>query len=132
MKAKGLLDTSVFIADESGRELNSSLLPTESFVSVVTLAELQVGVLAAKDTDTRARRMRTLEVAGIIEPLQVDAAAAAEWARLRYRLHEAGLRANINDLWIASIALARGLPVITQDGDFEALRDLGGPAVVYV
>lgn len=127
-----MLDTSVFIADESGRKLDTSLLPNESYVSVVTLAELRVGVLAAKDTDTRARRMRTLEVVSTIEPLPIDAAVAAEWARLRFRIHEAGRRVNVNDLWIAAVALAHGLPVVTQDGDFASMVDLGGPRVVKV
>jgi predicted nucleic acid-binding protein len=62
----------------------------------------------------------------------VDAAAAHEWARLRHRLALAGRRINVNDLWIASIAVSRGLPVVTQDNDFEVLADLGGPAVIRV
>lgn len=132
MTQRGLLDTSVFIARESGRRLDTSLLPDESFVSVVTLAELQLGVLAAKDTDSRARRLRTFEVASTIEPVPVDANAASEWARLRYRLFEEGRRANVNDLWIASVALSHQMPVVTQDGDFELLVDLGGPDVVLV
>ncbi|MEO6472301.1 MAG: type II toxin-antitoxin system VapC family toxin [Aeromicrobium sp.] len=132
MTGRGLLDTSVFIANELGRRLDSSLVPQNSFICVVTLAELQLGVLAAKDTDTRARRLRTFEVASTIEPLPVDATAAAEWARLRYRLFEEGRRANINDLWIASVALAHEMPVVTQDGDFESLVDLGGPDVILV
>ena len=51
----GLLDTSVLIASESGRPLDTNALPDEVFISVVTIAELQAGVLAAADTVTRAR-----------------------------------------------------------------------------
>ena len=108
------------------------LLPEESFVSAITMAELQVGVFAAGDTDTRARRLRTFEVASMIEALPIEAVAASEWARLRYRLFEAGRRANINDLWIASVALAHGIPVVTKDNGFEVLVDLGGPEVILV
>ncbi|SDY82643.1 type II toxin-antitoxin system VapC family toxin [Herbiconiux ginsengi] len=129
---RGLLDTSVFIATESGRALDHARLPQRSSVSVVTLAELRAGVLAARDTDTRARRLATLEGIADVEALVVDDRAAAHWARLRFRLVEAGRKANVNDLWIASVALAHDLPVVTQDGDFEALLDLGGPAVVRV
>lgn len=132
MTARGLLDTSVFIANESGRPLETALLPQDSFVSAITMAELQVGVFAARDTDTRARRLRTFEVAGLIESLPIEAVAASEWARLRYRLFEAGRRANINDLWIASVALAHGMPVVTQDSGFEVLADLGGPEIILV
>lgn len=56
--ARGLLDTSVFIAQETERALDDSLLPEESAVSAVTIAELQAGVLAAADTNVRARRLR--------------------------------------------------------------------------
>src|ERR1700681_3681721 len=53
---KGLVDTSVFIAREAGRPLES--LPDEPAVSVVTLAELHLGVLRARDAQTRARPRR--------------------------------------------------------------------------
>ncbi|MCL2596011.1 MAG: PIN domain-containing protein [Promicromonosporaceae bacterium] len=31
----------------------------------------------------------------------------------------------VNDLWIAAIAHARGLAVVTQDTDFDVLAELG-------
>ncbi|MCS5717077.1 type II toxin-antitoxin system VapC family toxin [Herbiconiux sp. CPCC 205763] len=129
---RGLLDTSVFIATGSRRVLDHSKLPMRSFVSVITVAELRAGVLAARDTETRARRLATLEGISDVEALVIDDRAAAQWARLRFRLFEAGRRVNVNDLWIASVALANDLPVVTQDADYEVLLDLGGPAVVRV
>lgn len=132
MKTRGLLDTSVFIAHESGRRLDADALPDESYISVVTTAELQAGVLAAKDTDTRSRRLATLESLSALVPLPVDATAATHWARLRVRLQEEGRRVNVNDLWIAAVALAHDLPVVTQDDDFAVLSDLGLLDVVSV
>jgi predicted nucleic acid-binding protein len=129
---RGLLDTSVFIASESGRPLDASALPEESFVSVITRAELQAGVLAAKDSEIRARRLATLDAIGPLELLTVDAGAASHWARLRVKLAENKRRLNVNDLWIASIALANDLPVVTQDADFEPLSELGALTVVRV
>jgi predicted nucleic acid-binding protein len=128
----GLLDTSVLIALESGRGLESSALPDELRVSVITIAELHAGVHAAADTDTRALRMATLDSISSLEPLPVDELAAREWARLRYRLHEVKRRIPVNDLWIAAIALTHGLPVVTRDDDYEVLAGLGGPAVIRV
>lgn len=127
-----LIDTSVLIGRESGRGLDASRLPAELQVSVITIAELEAGIHAAADTETRAARMATLDSISALEPLQVDPAAAHEWARMRHRLALAGRRINVNDLWIAAIAVARGLPIVTQDGDFEALDDLGGPAIIRV
>lgn len=132
MTAAGLLDTSVFIATETGRGLDTAALPDELLVSVITSAELQVGVLAAADIQTQARRLATLNSIAHLELLAVDKEAAARWAELRVRLARAGRKMNVNDLWIAAIAAANDLPVITQDADFEAIADLGGPPVVRV
>lgn len=132
MTATGLLDTSVFIASESGRPLDVASLPEESLVCVVTLAELEAGVLAASDTEIRARRLRTAQRAASVTPLPVDAPAAAAWARLRVILHERGGRVGVNDLWIAAVAVSRGIPVVTQDADFDVLAELGLVEVVRV
>lgn len=132
MTARGLLDTSVFIASESGRPLQEDQLPDEGAICVVTLAELHAGVLAAKDTPTRARRMATIDALSDIELIEVDAAAARVWAQLRVQLAEAGRRINVNDLWIAACAASRGLPVVTQDDDFSAVEGMAGLSVIRV
>ena len=128
----GLLDTSVLIAEESGRQLRTEALPAESFISVVTIAELQAGVLAARDTAVRAIRLATLDAMSVLQPLTIDATAALQWATLRVRLAEEGRRAKINDLWIAAVALANNLPVVTQDDDFDPIEAVGGPRVIRV
>lgn len=130
--SRGLLDTSVFIAAESGRPLDQERIPDEVSVCVVTVAELRAGVLAATTSRVRARRLATLDSIAGLEPLPIDVAAAGAWADLRVRLAEAGRRVNVNDLWIAAVALANELPVVTQDADYEALSDLGGPAIIQV
>jgi len=130
--ARGLLDTSVFIASESARPLAVERLPHEVAVSAVTIAELHVGVLAARDVDTRARRLATLETTADLELLRVDEHVAAAWARLRVHLSEAGRRLNVNDLWIAATALANDIPVVTQDDDFGPVEGVGGLAVLRV
>jgi predicted nucleic acid-binding protein len=129
---RGLLDTSVFVANESGRPLDESLLPAEGAISPITVAELHVGVLAARDVDTRARRLATLESIADVETLPIDNAVAASWALLRIHLAEAGRRLNVNDLWIAATALAHGIPVITQDDDFEPVDGVSALAVIRV
>lgn len=128
----GLLDTSVFIARESGRPLRQDLLPAELVISVVTLAELHAGLLAARDTHSRARRIATIESIVDIETRPIDAAAARVWAEMRVHLAQSGRRVPINDLWIASAAVAARLPVVTQDDDFEPVRGVLGLAVIRV
>jgi predicted nucleic acid-binding protein len=129
---RGLLDTSVFIAAEGGRPLRTDLLPEESAVSVITLAELRAGVLAAVDVETRARRMLTLDAVGDVELLGIDEAAAHTWALMRVELAGTGRRVNVNDHWIAASAASRDLPVVTQDGDFAAIEGIAGLRIVRV
>ncbi len=132
MIAGGVLDTSVFIANETGRALDESAIPEQVATTVITLAELNAGILAAGSADARARRLATLDVVSDMEALPVDEDAARVWARLRVHLAETGRRMGINDLWIAAIAVSRGLPVITQDDDFAALDGAPGFTAIQV
>lgn len=131
-QAAGVLDTSVFIATESGRQLDESLIPEEVATTVVTLAELHAGVLAATTSEIRARRLATLESVADIELLPVNDEAARMWARLRIYLAESGRRVRINDLWIAAIAASRALPVITRDDDFAGLEGAANLTIIRV
>lgn len=127
-----LLDTSVLIAHESGRPVDVDSLPAQTAVSVITVGELHAGVLVATDTATRARRLSTLEAAATVEALPVTAEAARRWAELRVRLAEQGRSAKVNDLWIAAVAKANGMDVVTQDDDFDVIEQAGGPPVIRV
>lgn len=129
---KGLLDTSVFIAAESGRPLDAAAIPDETALSVVTLAELQAGVLAAADVAVRARRMATVNAVADIEVVEIDEAAALMWAHMRVHLAQTGRRCNVNDLWIAASAASRGWAVVTQDDDFGPVEGVSGLRVVRV
>jgi predicted nucleic acid-binding protein len=128
---RGVLDTSVFIAQE-GRSLDHDRLPDEVAVSVVTYAELRAGVLAARDVTTRSRRLSTLQLVSDLHPLPIDSAVADEWAQLRLLLAGSQRRVNVNDTWIAATALAHGVPVITQDADFAVLAEISPLQVVSV
>ena len=132
MIAAGVLGTSGFIANETGRALNESGIPEAVATTVITLAELNAGILAAGSAELRARRLATLDAVADIVALPVDEDAARVWARLRVHLAETGRRMGINDLWIAAIAVSRGLPVITQDDDFAALDGASGFTAILV
>lgn len=122
--SRGLADTAVFIAREHGRSLDAKALPDELAVSIITIGELRAGVLAADSVEVRDRRLATLTAALRLDPVPVDEAVAAEWARLRVLLRDSGQRMPVNDSWIAATALALGVPVVTQDDDFPDLDDL--------
>jgi predicted nucleic acid-binding protein len=129
---RGLLDTSVFIALESGRDLRSEAMPLTGAVSVVTKAELRAGIFAADDIATRDRRIKTLELVTRIPLLPVDDEVSSAWAQMRAYLAAAERRVNANDMWIAATAAAHEIPVVTQDADFDAMNGIAGLSVIPV
>jgi predicted nucleic acid-binding protein len=118
-----LADTSVFIALEQERPLSGS--PPEAVaVSVITVGELRLGVLATSDGPTRARRLETLSRAEGLEPLPIDTAVAHAWAALRLALRDGSKRMPLNDSWIAATAIANRIPVVSQDDDYDEVPGL--------
>lgn len=119
---RGLLDTSVFIADEQGRTLASGQLPDEAAISVVTLAELELGVHMAESDALRGQRLRTLGAAqATYVALPVDEPVASAFAELVAEARKAGRRPKVQDTWIAATARAHAAAVYTQDADFDGL-----------
>jgi predicted nucleic acid-binding protein len=130
--ARGLLDTSVFIAAETGRPLRSELMPVASAISSITRAELRVGVFAADTLDRRDRRIATLEASARFPVIPVDDEVARAWAQMRVYLAASERRANVNDIWIAATAAAYEIPVVTQDDDFDVLNGVAGLSVIPI
>jgi predicted nucleic acid-binding protein len=117
---RGLLDTSVFIAREAGRPLGE--LPDAAAISVITVAELHLGVLMAQGAAMRARRLRTLmAVQNAFEPLPIDSEVARTFAELVAEAQRDGKRPKIMDTWIAATAITHNLLIYTQDEDFSAI-----------
>ncbi len=128
----GLLDTSVLIALESGRSLRTEAIPETLAISVVTKAELRVGIFAAENIETRDRRLVAFELANRIVSLPVDEVVARAWSQMRAYVAASGRKIRSNDMWIAATAAAREIPVVTRDGDFDALNGVTGLTVIPV
>jgi predicted nucleic acid-binding protein len=117
-----VLDTSLFIAREQGRPLERPL-PDQVSVSVITLAELELGVLMARDPDTRSQRLATLtRLREHTTGLPADDRVASAYARLAAGELAAGRKPRVHDTWIAATALVHGAQVWTQDADFTSFR----------
>ena len=129
MSVAAILDTSIFIAVEQNRPLDRPL-PDRVGVSVVTLAELELGVLMARDADIRALRLATLlRVRELASGLPIDERVSSAYPRLAAAELSAGRKPRVNDTWIAATAIAHGAEVWTQNADFTAFET---PAVVRV
>lgn len=126
----GLLDTSVFIARETERPLGE--LPDHVAVSVVTIGELQLGVLSAPDATSRARRADTLALARTADPIPISEAVMVSWSRLVADCRARGVHrmVKLTDALIAATAVEHGLPVVTQDDDYDRIAAAHAPLQV--
>jgi predicted nucleic acid-binding protein len=118
---KSVLDTSVLIA--------YSLNPIDGdiAISMISIAELQFGVLVAPDDERRATRLARLSsILRAFEPLPVDARVAASYGQLAAATHSAGRKATARslDLMIAATAHAHGARLITSN--IDDVRHLDG------
>jgi predicted nucleic acid-binding protein len=121
-----LIDTSVVIALG---EVDAELLPPDSAVSALTLAELAGGPAVAEDQAERARRQERLQtVEATFESLPFDPLCARAHGRVYSAVVTAGRKprgARIIDLMIAATALAHALPLYTLNAsDLRGLGDL--------
>ena len=121
---RALLDTSFFVATESGRPLGEMAGIDETDISVVTLAELTLGVLMAGEND-RAKRVATLTaVESTWDPLPVDAEVARTFARIAADLRSRRRRLPILDVLVAATAIVEEVPIVTQDRDYDSISGL--------
>jgi hypothetical protein len=121
-----VLDTSTVIL--LSRFEDATALPAEPVITAVTLAELSVGPLVARDELERAARQAHLQQAEAdFDPLPFDAAAARAFGRVAASLRRAGRKttARTYDAMIAATAIANDLPVYTCNAtDFAGIADL--------
>jgi tRNA(fMet)-specific endonuclease VapC len=128
---RGILDTSTVILLP---ELDDpAALPDEPLITTITLAELSVGPLAAKDDAERAARQAQLQQAEAdFVPLPFDAAAARAFGRVAASLRRKRRKpaARAYDALIAATAIANELPVYTANpADFRRVDGLEVVAV---
>ncbi len=123
---RGILDTSTVVIME--RLSDSRNLPDVPLITAVTLAELAVGPLVARDDDERVRRQANLQQAEAdFVPLPFDVEAARAFGAVSTALRRSGRKQTARrfDSMIAAIAIANDLPVYTcNPADFEGIERL--------
>jgi predicted nucleic acid-binding protein len=118
---RALADTSVFIGLESARLDVARFADFEWGISAITLGELRLGVLQARNPEAASRRLSTYQLAQRFEALTIDEEVSDAWALLVSRLRASGRKVPINDSWIAATAIAHQVPIVTQDSDYDAM-----------
>lgn len=109
---------------EHGR-VPADRLPERAAISVMTVAELRLGVLTADDAQRRARRLETLVLAErAFEPLPVTEEVAGRYAELVAALRADGRREPVVGALIAATAIAHGLTLYTTGETFAGFPGL--------
>jgi predicted nucleic acid-binding protein len=121
---RALADTSVFIGLEAARFDVGRFADFEWGISAITLGELRLGVLQAKDPEAASRRLSTYQLAQRFEAIAVNEAVSDAWALLVSQLRAAGRKVPINDSWIAATAIAHRVPIVTQGADYDAMPEV--------
>ena len=119
-----LLDTSVVLGPPSAD------LPDEAAISVITLAEVRLGVLVAATTTERAIRLeRLVAIERTYAAIAVDDDVASAYAAIMAAERDRNRRPRAMDGLIAATALAKGLTLYTRD---QGLAAISGPRVQLV
>ncbi|HKA69552.1 MAG TPA: type II toxin-antitoxin system VapC family toxin [Actinomycetes bacterium] len=121
---RAVADTSVMVGVETGRIKVAEFAEYSWAVSAVTLGELRLGVLQASSPEIASVRLSTYELARRFDPLPIDERVSDAWAVLVASLRVEGRKLPINDSWIAATAIANGVPVVTQDADYDDVPKL--------
>jgi hypothetical protein len=129
----GLLDTNTLIL--LPRLTDAATLPEQPLISTITLAELSVGPLVARDESERAARLAHLQQAEAdFDPLAFDVDAARAFGQVAASLRRSGRKSSARayDAMIAAVALANGLPLYTcNPDDFAGIDGLVVVAVPH-
>jgi tRNA(fMet)-specific endonuclease VapC len=125
-----LLDTTTasYVMDGTeavARRLRITLDSELVYTSVITEGELLAGAMRMG----RSRRDEILEQANLLlgdltAIITVTRDVASRYARLRRDLEGRGRTVGVNDLWIASIAVANDLTLVAHDKDFQRVEGL--------
>ncbi len=117
------LDTSVAI-DVLASQADALLSPSisEYLLPVPVIGELRYGALNSRKTEENLARVEALVARCRI--LNVTAATAVVYARLRLELKQKGSPIPENDLWIAALCVEHQVPLADSDAHFGAVEGL--------
>ena len=88
----------------------------------IVLGEYRFGIAQSRRRKEYEKWLEELIAA--IRVLSVDQETAGHYAQIRSELKKAGNPIPSNDLWIAALARQHRLPLMSQDGHFDAVQGL--------
>ena len=124
---KLVVDTSAFSA--FGRGGDARLTPWfkpehQLLMPLIVLGELRAGfALGSKEAANLRTLNKFLDIPNV-EILKLTTMTPKLYADLYRQLRLAGKAVSTNDIWIAALAIEQGVPLLTLDADFQAIKKL--------
>ena len=119
-----ILDTNALSAIADGETGAVSIFGSATSIElpVIVLGEFRFGIGYSRRRHEYEKWLGELIVVTRILP--VDDETTRHYARIRAELKKTGHPIPSNDLWIAAIVRQHRLPLMSQDGHFDAVRNL--------
>lgn len=120
-----LLDTNVVINFIKGMPTavnNVTQFETECCVSAVTVGELMFG--AKKSQLSEFNKNQYMKFCNFVGVIDIDSEIAQTYGDVKNNLLAKGKPIPENDMWIAAVAIARNLTLISYDKHFEEVDGL--------
>lgn len=125
-----LLDTSILIDLLANKKqavrLISQYKQLPTGISVITLAELEIGFLYLKNDRQKKTREKLFELVknGVLQVFDITAKIALEYAKLQVKLVKAGKPISGFDGLVAATAIIYSATLLTSDSGFNRIKNL--------
>jgi predicted nucleic acid-binding protein len=121
--ATGVVPGRAAVPRASGRPEQLSSAPPTRICRPSLTSWLAKPSISCEHPETRAQRADTLALARTADPIPINEAIMIAWPRLVADCRAAGVQrmVKLTDALIAATAVEHGLPVVTQDADYEPI-----------
>lgn len=102
--------------------INKVSLLRQIYIPVIVLGELHYG--ANKSNQTNKRTLEIEELKRRVNLLAVTEKTAKYYGQIKNELRQKGRLIPENDIWIAAIAMERGLPLLSNDKHFQEVKGI--------
>ena len=121
-----MLDTSAYSAFNRGDKRLQQFFDPENqlIVPLVVVGELRAGFALGSKQQENERLLQKLLDSPNVHPITISDTTTKLFAIISKKLRKAGKPINVNDMWIAALALEHGCLLVTLDSDFMRVPDL--------
>lgn len=121
-----MLDTSAYSAFNRGDKRLVEFFDSENqlIIPLIVVGELRAGFAqGSRQRENEALLQRLLESPNV-HPVTISDTTTRLFAAISRALKKAGTPINVNDMWIAALALEHGCLLVTLNSDFSRVPDL--------